>query len=135
MSEWIEWKGGNCPTTEKVEVKLKDDSISKGMGNTFSWNHVGVFADIIAYRYISEKPIKSFAELYPAYYKDISDHDEMDVYLCHKVFDIQDPSGAIQHASKKLLLSGSRTGGKEAWKDIKEARDTLSRWLQLEGHE
>jgi hypothetical protein len=49
----------------------------------------------------------------------------------HKLFNIQDPSGCIQHASKKLLLSGVRTGGKSAYDDIKEARDTLTRWLEL----
>ena len=58
--------------------------------------------------------------------------DELDVYAVHQVFNIQDPSGAIQHASKKLLLSGVRTGGKSKRDDIKEARDTLTRWLQLD---
>lgn len=68
---------------------------------------------------------------YPQYYKDVGDMTEIDVYAVHHLFNIQDPSGCIQHASKKLLLSGVRTGGKSAYKDIKEARDTLSRWLQL----
>ena len=68
---------------------------------------------------------------YPQYYKSVEDVDEVDVYAVHQLFDIQDPSGCIQHASKKLLLSGVRTGGKSVWKDIREARDTLTRWLQL----
>lgn len=68
---------------------------------------------------------------YPAYYKDVGDYAEIDVYAVHHLFNIQDPSGCIQHASKKLLLSGVRTGGKSAFKDITEARDTLNRWLQL----
>lgn len=71
------------------------------------------------------------SELYPQYYKDVSHLDEVDVYAVHHVFHIQDPSGAIQHASKKLLLSGVRTGGKSAYDDVREARDTLTRWLQL----
>lgn len=75
------------------------------------------------------------ADIYPQYYKDVAHLTEVDVYAVHHIFDIQDPSGAIQHASKKLLLSGVRTGGKSAAKDIKEARDTLSRWLQLNGVE
>jgi len=74
---------------------------------------------------------QSLAEKYPKYYKAVGDLQEVDVYAVHKLFDIQDPSGAIQHASKKLLLSGVRTGGKSQQKDIREARDTLSRWLQL----
>ena len=68
---------------------------------------------------------------YPHYYKDVGDFSEIDVYAVHHLFNIQDPSGCIQHASKKLLLSGVRTGGKSTFKDITEARDTLSRWLQL----
>ena len=73
----------------------------------------------------------SMSEKYPQYYKPVGDLKEIDVYAVHHLFDIQDPSGCIQHASKKLLLSGVRTGGKSALKDIKEARDTLTRYIQL----
>jgi hypothetical protein len=73
----------------------------------------------------------SLSERYPKYYKAVGDLEEIDVYAVHHLFQIQDPSGALQHASKKLLLSGVRTGGKSQFKDIKEARDTLTRWLQL----
>lgn len=73
----------------------------------------------------------SMSKLYPKYYKDVSDVEEVDVYHVHQIFNIQDPSGAIQHASKKLLLSGVRTGGKSFYDDIREARDTLNRWLEL----
>lgn len=68
---------------------------------------------------------------YPQYYKQVGELKEVDVYAVHHLFNIQDPSGALQHASKKLLLSGVRTGGKSAYDDIKEARDTLTRWLEL----
>lgn len=74
---------------------------------------------------------KSMSALYPKYYKDVSQLNEVDVYQVHKLFNIQDPSGAIQHASKKLLLSGVRTGGKSQFDDIREARDTLNRWLEM----
>ena len=70
--------------------------------------------------------------LYPKYFKDVSGMSEVDVYAVHQLFNIQDPSGAIQHASKKLLLSGIRTGGKTKKDDIREARDTLNRWLELD---
>ena len=75
--------------------------------------------------------VPSLAQQYPQYYKDVTCLSEVDVYAVHKLFDIQDPSGALQHASKKLLLSGVRTGGKSAYDDIREARDTLNRWLEL----
>lgn len=74
----------------------------------------------------------SMAEKYPKYYKDVSSLTVIDVYGVHKLFGIDDPSGAIQHASKKLLLSGVRTGGKSKVDDVREARDTLTRWLELE---
>lgn len=74
----------------------------------------------------------SMSTKYPKYYKSVGNMIEVDVYAIHHLFDIQDPSGAIQHASKKLLLSGVRTGGKTMLQDIKEARDTLTRWIQLQ---
>ena len=76
----------------------------------------------------------SLAELYPQYYKDFSDVMEADVYLVHDRFKLQDHSGALHHASKKILLSGVRTGGKSRYKDIREARDTLTRWLHINEH-
>jgi hypothetical protein len=81
---------------------------------------------------IHQKPREqSIADKYPQYYKKVGRLTEIDVYAVHHLFDIQDPSGCIQHASKKLLLSGVRTGGKSVLKDITEARDTLTRWIQL----
>lgn len=78
---------------------------------------------------------KTMAQKYPAYYKDVKHLDEIDIYATHQVFNLTDPTGCLHHASKKILLSGTRTGGKPPHKDIKEARDTLTRWLQLNGHE
>ena len=74
---------------------------------------------------------ETLAQQYPKYYKSVEGMKEVDVYAVHKIFEVNDPSGAIQHASKKLLLSGVRTGGKSKRKDIEEARDALNRWLQL----
>lgn len=80
---------------------------------------------------VAESLPETMSDKYPQYYKNVGDMTEIDVYAVHHLFDIKDPSGAIQHSSKKLLLSGVRTGGKSQFKDIKEARDTLTRWLQL----
>lgn len=73
----------------------------------------------------------SLADLYPRYYKSVGELTEVDVYAVHMLFNVSDPSGAIHHASKKLLLSGVRTGNKSTYNDVREARDTLTRWLQL----
>lgn len=70
-------------------------------------------------------------EKYSKYFIDVTEHTHVDVYLIHKLFNIQDPSGMIQHASKKLLLAGKRTGQKSLYKDILEAKDTLERWLSI----
>jgi hypothetical protein len=71
-------------------------------------------------------------EKYGAYHKDVRRLDSIDVYETHRLFAIDDPSGCLQHASKKLLLSGVRTGGKTKLQDIEEARDTLNRWVEME---
>jgi hypothetical protein len=80
---------------------------------------------------ISEKRVMRLSELYPKYFKPVTELDEVDVYQVHELFQVQDFSGAIHHASKKLLLSGVRTGGKSKFDDIREARDTLNRWLEI----
>ena len=68
---------------------------------------------------------------YPNYYKDVSSLNEVDVYQVHELFGVKDASGCLQHASKKILLSGERNGGKSLEQDIREARDTLTRKLQI----
>jgi len=92
---------------------------------------LSIFEDELDSENIEISSNASLSKKYPKYYKPVNDQTEIDVYAVHHMFQIQDPSGCIQHASKKLLLSGVRTGGKSAYKDIKEARDTLTRWLQL----
>ena len=80
---------------------------------------------------IPKRNLVGISEDYPEYFKDVSHLNKIDIYTVHQLFNIQDPSGCIHHASKKLLLSGSRNGGKSKYQDIKEARDSLNRWLAL----
>lgn len=75
----------------------------------------------------------TLSQRYPKYYKPVGELTEVDVYAVHQLFSLEDVSGCIHHASKKLLLSGVRTGGKTKQQDIREARDTLNRWLELNG--
>lgn len=65
------------------------------------------------------------------YFKDVTHLTEVDVYRVCKLFGINDPSGALQHAIKKLLVAGGRGAGKDETRDIKEAIDTLQRYLEL----
>ena len=107
--------------------------MSLGCGNPIS-SAEDFCSKCLRYNYPAKEAAEapSLSKQYPQYYKNVSDLDEVDVYAIHYIFNIQDPSGAIQHASKKLLLSGVRTGGKSKKDDIREARDTLNRWLELD---
>lgn len=74
---------------------------------------------------------KTNIQKYPKYFKDVTNLKSVDIYAVCKLFGVSDASGALQHAIKKLLLSGVRTGGKSPLKDIEEARDTLNRYLEI----
>lgn len=74
---------------------------------------------------------RSLAKRYPKYYKPVGHLKEVDVYAVCMLFPVDDPSGCINHARKKLLIPGVRTGGKSMRKDVQEAIDSLSRWMQL----
>lgn len=150
--EWIKWDAyctHECPVPSghDVEVRWRDGTLSRDeMPEDWNWYNnprSKKEVDIIAYRdwtafYEQQKAgdatMKQQAqmpELYPQYYKDCRHLDSIDVYGVHDLFGIQDESGCLQHASKKILLSGKRNGGKDLYQDIKEARDTLTRKLQL----
>ena len=77
---------------------------------------------------------RRLSDLYPQYYKTLPSgisSDEIDTYVINLMFPVEDPTGCILHARKKLLIPGMRSGGKSMLKDIKEARDTLNRYLAL----
>lgn len=69
------------------------------------------------------------------YFKDVRHLDYVDVYEINKLFPIDDDTDCILHARKKLLVCGGRGGSKDMITDITEARDTLNRYLQIEGIE
>ena len=66
---------------------------------------------------------------YDKYFKDVSGLDEIDIYMILSLYQVTDH--AIGHAIKKLLLAGDRTGGKSSMDDLVEARDTLTRKLDM----
>lgn len=78
------------------------------------------------------KASSTLADLYPQYHKLIPPTwVTLDTYGVNILFPIEDASGILIHARKKLLVPGVRTGGKSMRKDILEARDQLNRWLEL----
>lgn len=60
-------------------------------------------------------------------FRDLGDMSEIDVFAVHHLFQINDPSGCLQLASRQILSSGPTPSPGH----IREARDALSRWLQL----
>lgn len=66
---------------------------------------------------------------YNHYFKDVSDLETIDVYRVLLLWDVTDP--CIQHAVKKLLVAGGR-GHKGTEKDICEAVDSLTRYLEIQ---
>jgi hypothetical protein len=64
------------------------------------------------------------------YPKDVSHLQTIDVYAVCELFGVNDPSGARQHALKKLLCAGQR-GAKSELQDLQEAADTISRRIQM----
>lgn len=70
------------------------------------------------------------AEKYPAYWRTLDPNwIAVDTYRINEMFPVDDASGRILHARKKLLVPGVRTGGKSMRKDIAEAVATLKQWL------
>jgi len=70
-------------------------------------------------------------EKYSDYYKDVRHLSHIDVYRAVDLFGCERHGHPISHAAKKLLLSGVRTGGKSVEDDVREAIDTLRRWLKM----
>jgi hypothetical protein len=67
------------------------------------------------------------------YYKDVSTLDFIDVYRVLHLFNVSDP--CLQHAIKKLLVAGGRGAGKDINKDVREAQDSLARFLEMRDEE
>lgn len=63
------------------------------------------------------------------YFKDVSKLNTVDVYRVLELFNVVNPS--IAHAVKKLLVAGGRGAGKDITQDIREAMDSLQRWLDM----
>lgn len=65
---------------------------------------------------------------YSHYKKSVKHLKFIDIYRVLELFNVTDQ--AIGHAIKKLLCAGQR-GAKDRNQDIKEALDTLKRWLEM----
>lgn len=56
MTDWIEWKGGECPVADDaiVEAKMpyKPGGVRFRRAGDCDWSHEGIDTDIIAYRVV-----------------------------------------------------------------------------------
>ncbi len=71
---------------------------------------------------------EAMAERYPDRFKSVGDQEQIDTYSVHQMFQMNDPSGCLQNASTLLLMQGASTN---KHRDIRQARDLLTRWIQL----
>jgi len=78
---------------------------------------------------MSTSPVQDARSQFPHYHKFVKHLDYVDVYRVLQLFNVTDP--CIQHAVKKLLVSGKRSAGKSREQDIREAIVSLNRALQM----
>jgi len=146
MSYWNSWNGDNCPVygTERVKVVYRNGYTAVGRADTFNWSHEWGDGDIVSYKVLvddlsrigkngnaGEHCQDPAPDPYDKYRRYVGHLSVIDIYqVCH-LFGVDDPSGATQHAIKKLLLSGQRTGGKPMRQDLEEARDAIARRLEI----
>ena len=62
------------------------------------------------------------------YFKDVSNLNEIDVYMVLKLFNVTDP--CLQHIAKKALCAGQR-GHKNFNRDLKDILDTAKRAVEI----
>lgn len=75
----------------------------------------------------SEESVDAMAEKYPDQFQPVGEAKELDVFAVHHMFRMNDPSGCLHHCSRLLLMSGAQPDPD----DIEQARDALTRWLEL----
>lgn len=138
--DWIPHTTDDCPVEPgvMVEVELKSrERLNPTRASRIYWQQGKDSGTVNKYRIVNNEESTEeltgsplpMHKLYPKYYRDVSKLDSIDIYRIIDLFEITD--GTAQHALKKLILSGCRTGGKSFREDIKEARDTLTRRLDM----
>lgn len=67
------------------------------------------------------------------YFKDVSHLKEIDVYRVIELFGVTD--SCLQHALKKLLVSGGRDGNKSKEQDVRDVIASCNRWLEMQAED
>jgi len=63
------------------------------------------------------------------YFRDVRHLDGIDVYRVCELFGVTHP--ALQHAVKKLLVTGGRSGGKSFERDLRDVIASCQRALEM----
>lgn len=75
-------------------------------------------------------PVSEDTRKHNHYFIDVRGLDYIDPYMIAYLYNIDDPSGATQHALKKLLVPGKR-GHKDVNTDLNNVVDTSNRLLEI----
>ena len=75
---------------------------------------------------IKDTPVKKHGH----YYKNVSNLDWIDVYRVIDLFGVKD--ACLQHAIKKLLVTGGRDGNKSSEQDVRDVIASCNRWLEMQ---
>ena len=119
-----------CDGERMARLVLNNGLVSEGKVSYFDWSADTYPGCISSYQLeVYQLEVLLEKDEYNAYFKDVSHLNKIDHYRVCDLFEVTDH--AIGHAIKKLLLCGVRTGGKDAVKEITEARDTLTRKLEM----
>ena len=97
------------------------------IGETYYCNRTGLVPGLTPKTTVDVEATQLAAD-FPAYWKPLPEHwRAIDTYRVDDLFPL--PSSRLYHARKKLLVPGTRTGGKSVYHDLKEAHRTLGAWL------
>lgn len=66
---------------------------------------------------------------HPIHFKDVSGLSVIDPFMVIRLFEVADPE--LQDAVRKILMLHDGTRASSAEKDIRDARDSLNRWLEI----
>lgn len=121
MTDWIEWKGGECPVPMgmQVQVKFRSNNVSEPRSAwEFLWGHVAEDCDIIAYRL--HRPEDSEApDLVnnPPHYKqgDIECIDAIKAALTEEEFRGYCKGNAIKYSWRERYKGGDESLKKAIW--------------------
>lgn len=128
------WSTANRPEEKQVRLFHERDYLALHRANYELSNAVRTMQALADHNLTVNKAPelsdgqKLLLEKYPHYYKDVRHLAVLDVYRIIDLWGMT--NGCQQHSLKKVMLPGQRKKN-DLRKDVREARDTLNRWLEM----